>query len=164
MKIVPATIAITLTTLFCASTLLAWQGRVSDVIDARTLLVDAGEREVRVFLYGLGVPEKNEPFGQEALDFLMDRALGRLVDVQRQSSKGSQIPAVVTVLESDLNLNEALLIQGLAWVWEAYCEKAVLCGRWERLQGQAKANGQGFWPLIPENRPPWKWLREQGRE
>ena len=164
MKIVSTTIAISLAALFWTSTLLAWQGKVSEVIDARTLLVDTGEREVQVSLYGLGVPEKNEPFGQEALGFLMERALGRLVDVQRQSSTGSQIPAVVTIQESDLNLNEALLTHGLAWVWEAYCEKATLCGRWERLQGQAKANSQGFWPLIPENRPPWKWLKEQGRQ
>jgi endonuclease YncB( thermonuclease family) len=139
----------------------AWQGRVVEVLDTRTLLVDSGDRKVRASLYGLGVPELDEPYGPEAEQALKEMSLGKNVSLSVQpTSPESKVAAVITVLETGVSLNEALLKQGLAWVWEAYCEKAVLCGRWERLQGQARASGQGFWPLIPENRPAWKWLRE----
>jgi endonuclease YncB( thermonuclease family) len=139
----------------------AWQGQVVEVLDARSLLVDSGDRKVRVSLYGLGAPEKDEPYGPEAVQALKEMALDQTVSISAHpTSPESQVAAVVTVLETGVNLNENLLKKGLAWVWEAYCEKAVLCGRWERLQGQARSTGQGFWPMIPENRPAWKWLRE----
>ena len=161
MRIVPLMTLAMLLILALTPPLHAWRGQVVEVLDARTLLVDSGDRKVRVSLYGLGVPDKDEPYGPEAEQALKEMALGLEVSLSvHPTSPESHVSAVVTVRKTGVNLNEALLKNGLAWVWEAYCEKAVLCGRWERLQGQAKSSGQGFWPLIPGNRPAWKWLRE----
>ena len=162
MKTVCFSLLAALLTVAWTSSVWGWQGRVVEIIDARTLLVETADRKVGVSLYGLGVPEDTEPFGEQALKALQEWALGQEVQMEGPPPPGSEVSGVVVVAQSGRNLNESLLKNGLAWVWEATCERAVLCGRWERLQGRAKAANNGFWTIVPENRPPWKWLREQG--
>ena len=61
-----------------------------------------------------------------------------------------------TRLNQSESVNEKLLRQGWAWVQEAYCEKAVLCGQLNDVQAEAERSMPGIWAKIPEDVPPWR--------
>ena len=61
-------------------------GRVVGVIDGDTVVVlTTSERTVRVRLAGIDAPEKGQPFGQRARQFLASRVAGRVVEVAGDS-------------------------------------------------------------------------------
>ena len=137
----------------------AWQAEVVEVKDARTLLVQTNGESRTVFLYGIGVPEGEEPYARQAESLVTDSVGRKEVNVQRLGS-GQKIKALVYAAGREDSLNEELLASGLAWVHDAYCEKARLCGRLEQIEAAARKEGKGLWAEVPENMPAWKWVRE----
>ena len=136
----------------------AWEGKVVDVPDPRTVIVDHDGVKETVHLYALRVPEKGEQFAQEAYEFAAELLMDRSVEVKPQSSRGNR--AMIYVQGRSESVNEKLLRQGWAWVQEAYCEKAVLCGRINAVQAEAERSKRGIWAKIPEDIPPWRWLKD----
>ena len=145
---------------FSALPALAWQGRVSHLPDARTLVVEQAGVKRTVTLYALRTPEADEPFADAAYDFFSGHLKGQRVDIQPVHSPGQG--ALVYVLGSQDSINAQMLRQGWAWIQDAYCEKARLCGRLNDIQSQAERLKRGIWQKIPEDTPPWRWLREHG--
>ncbi|MFO7878178.1 MAG: thermonuclease family protein [Desulfovermiculus sp.] len=111
-----------------------------------------------VHMYALRVPEKGEQFAQEAYAFAAELLMDRVVEIKPQSSSGNR--ALIYVQDQPESANEKLLRQGWAWLQEAYCEKAVLCGRLNAVQSEAERAKRGIWAKIPEDVPPWRWLQE----
>ncbi len=109
-------------------------------------------------MYALRVPEKGEQFAQEAYAFAAELLMDRVVEIKPQSSSGNR--ALIYVQDQPESANEKLLRQGWAWLQEAYCEKAVLCGRLNAVQSEAERAKRGIWAKIPEDVPPWRWLQE----
>jgi endonuclease YncB( thermonuclease family) len=136
----------------------AWRGKVVDVPDARTVIVDHDGKEVAVHMYALRVPEKGEQFAREAYAFAFELLMDRVVEVETQSSSGNR--ALIYVQDQAESVNEKMLREGWAWLQEAYCEKAVLCGRLNAVQAEAERAKRGMWTKIPEDIPPWRWLKE----
>jgi endonuclease YncB( thermonuclease family) len=136
----------------------AWAGEVVDVPDARTVIVDHDGEKETVHMYALRVPEKGEQFAQEAYAFAAELLMDRIVEVKPQSSWGNR--ALIYIQGQSESVNEKMLGQGWAWVQEAYCEKAVLCGRLNAFQAEAERSTRGIWAKIPEDVPPWRWLKE----
>ena len=136
----------------------AWKGKVVDVPDTRTVIVDHDGEKETVHLYALRVPDKGEPFAQEAHEFAAEQLMDRIVEVKPQSSRGNR--ALIYVQGQSESVNEKLLRQGWAWVQEAYCEKAVLCGQLNDVQAEAERSKRGIWARIPEDIPPWRWLKD----
>jgi endonuclease YncB( thermonuclease family) len=54
-------------------------------------------------------------------------------------------------------LNEALVAEGLAWVYDAYCHEE-LCQRLRELEQQARREKRGLWAEA-EPTPPSEWRR-----
>lgn len=138
----------------------AWEGEVVRVLDGRTFEIEAEAGARRVVLYGIGCPEPDEKYGQEAIAFVSEIVSGRTARVEERRTIGDKAVALVYVPGREKSLNELLLSQGLAWVHQAYCEDARMCGRWTDVMARAKSRGKGLWSVVPPNRPPWKWLRE----
>ena len=136
----------------------AWQAKVVDVPDARTVIVEHDGEKETVHMYALRVPEMGEQFAQEAYAFAAELLMDRVVEIKPQSSSGNR--ALIYVQDQSESANEKLLRQGWAWLQEAYCEKAVLCGRLNAVQAEAERAKRGIWAKIPEDIPPWRWLRE----
>ena len=136
----------------------AWEGRVVELPDSRTLVVEQAGKQRDVALYGLRAPDLNEPFGEAAHAFVVNLLQGEAVTVQPIGS-GSRGSLVYLPGDSE-SVNAQLLREGWAWVQEAFCEKAVLCGRLNDFQTQAERAKKGIWSKIPEDTPPWRWLKE----
>ena len=136
----------------------AWKGEVVALEDARTLVVKHNGQQSTVPLYAMRVPQEDEPFGEEALAFSRTLLLGRTVEIIPQSSRKKG--ALVYAEGETESVNAKLLRQGWAWIQDAFCEMAVLCGRLNDVQAEAERAKRGMWAQIPEDTPPWRWLRE----
>jgi endonuclease YncB( thermonuclease family) len=136
----------------------AWEGRVVELRDSRTLVVEQAGKQRQVALYGLRTPDLSEPFGEEAHAYVVSLLQGQEISIQPIGS-GSR-GALVYLPGQEESVNARLLREGWAWVQEAFCEKAVLCGRLNAIQTQAERSKKGIWSRIPEDTPPWRWLRE----
>ena len=149
--------------LLISSAAAAWQGLMTEVKEANTLVVRTGGKERTVHLYGIGLPEGDEPFAEEARRFVRSTALRQRVEVERMAT-GSPLRAMVTVQGDGESLNAKILRQGLGWVREAYCEKARLCGELTRIKGEARREQRNLWAEVPGNKAAWRWVQEQDKK
>jgi hypothetical protein len=53
-------------------------------------------------------------------------------------------------------------MNGYAWVYDRYCHKRI-CGKWRRLERQAKQAGAGLWESSNPI-PPWDWRHGGGKK
>lgn len=129
----------------------ALSGRVINVADGDTFTILApGNRQVKIRLYGIDCPEKKQAYGQAARKFTAGLIAGKTVNVKDMGPDryGRTVGIVV-------NLNEALLQAGLAWVYPQFC-KASFCQKWKLMEAEARRASRGLWkdgnPVAP-----WKW-------
>ena len=68
------------------STCHAWQGRVVAIADGDTLTVErfADAGQVKIRLYGIDAPERKQPTGEAAKDFVLSVALYQSVQVEKR--------------------------------------------------------------------------------
>jgi len=143
--------------LFFALPASAWQGTVARVVDGDTVnVVTDGGSGVRVRLYGIDCPERKQPGGKGATDYVKS-VIGRVVDVEEiDRDRYGRSVAIVTTAGGH-TLNRMILEQGWAWVYLRYCRLPV-CGEWEELEAGAKTKRLGLWQGDNPT-PPWKWRR-----
>ena len=137
----------------------AWPGTVVRVIDGDSLIIrrhDNGE-DIRIRLFGVDSPEKNQPHGVEAGNFTIHAVLNKAVGVvELNRDRYDRTVAAIILLESGESLEELLLAAGLAWVDERYCKR---CAAWLSLQEQARSQGRGMW-TDAVCLPPWAWRKK----
>ena len=132
------------------------RGRVISISDGDTIVVmtEKGSRE-KVRLYGIDCPESGQRFGKEATAFASSLALWEeveLVEIDRDQYGRS---VSVVMLADGRSLNEALLAEGLAMVYDKYC-KTPRCVEYRRLEAFARAGKKGIWRQKSPT-PPWVW-------
>ncbi len=131
--------------------------KVVNVTDGDTIKVLSPENEqVKIRLYGIDTPEKAQDFGKRAKQFTSGLCYGKNVDVKKHDTdRYGRI--VGTVYCGDVNINEEIIKNGYAWVYQRYCKKPF-CDQWLALEKQAKAQKTGLWshknPI-----PPWDYRK-----
>ena len=153
----------------CPVSAFAWEGRVVEVMDGNTIVVEqaAGGDRVKIRLFGIDTPELRQPFGQEAKKFVAHTALDKHVDIKpldiKPSNQGmgrdghGHMSAIVAIPDEGI-LQEMLLTKGLTWVYPQHC-LSLDCASWESLQKQATQKGKGLW-AEKNPIPPWEWRRQ----
>jgi endonuclease YncB( thermonuclease family) len=111
-------------------------------------------RAERIRLNGIDTPEKGQPFGNKAKQFVLDVAAGKTVKVHGtdQDRYGRTIGEII--LPGDQSLNRLLVKEGYAWWYRQYSNDRSL-GQLEKL---AQAEGKGLW-ADADPVPPWDWRR-----
>ena len=137
----------------------SFSGTVVSVQDGDTLTVQSLERTVRVRLSGLDCPERNQPFGRDALAFTTDLALGRTATIIEESRDRYGRVVASVVLADGRNLNEQIVAAGLAW-W--YRTLAPYNRTLEALESEARHHRRGLW-AEEQPTPPWEWRRQDHR-
>jgi len=103
-----------------------------------------------------GEVEEGQPFGKQAFDYLRELALERQVQlVTYGKDRMSRLLSVVWM--GDINLNVALVKEGLAWVDPSLTitpARAAL----DVAERQARVGKYGLWAL-PNPEPPWEYRR-----
>jgi micrococcal nuclease len=136
----------------------AFTARVVKVADGDTLTVEAPGQTIRVRLFGIDAPEKNQDDGDAARAFVLDAAMGRTVQVvQHDTDRYGRMVADIVFPDGSV-LNREVVKAGHAWWYSQYAPGAVDL---KALEADARAHHRGLWaesnPL-----PPWEW-RKTGR-
>lgn len=141
--------------LVIASPASALTGKVIHVTDGDTITILTDNfYDIRVRLYGIDCPERNQPFGNVAKRFVIDRVAGKVVDVTIYDwDRYGRAVGIVG------NLNQELIEAGLAWVYPRYCRKKF-CKKWHQIQADAEAEKRGLWK-DQDCVPPWDWRRNR---
>ena len=140
--------------------------RVSDGDTVRGRVVGAqGNREVKIRLYGIDAPETKgqhweaQPWSRKSADYLRSIlppgkvCTAKVLDVDRYGRE-----VALLSLEGVGLIQDAILNEGLAWVYEQYCTEEPLCGKLRRVEAAAKAAKRGLW-RDEDSVPPWEWRK-----
>ena len=103
-----------------------------------------------------GEVEEGQPFGKQAFAYLRDLALERQVQlVTYGKDRMGRLLSVVWL--GDINLNVALVKEGLAWVDPSLTITAARAAL-DVAERQARVGKYGLWAL-PNPEPPWEYRR-----
>lgn len=138
----------------------AWLARVVKVADGDTItVIDEYNQSHRIRLYGIDCPEKNQPFGNTAKNFVSKAIAHSVVDIiEKDRDRYGRIVAIVKISDT-LELQHLLVGYGLAWVYPQYCKEPV-CSGWQRLEAGASLAKRGLWQESNAI-PPWQWRRKK---
>lgn len=135
-------------------------GRVVSVTDGDTLtILTPQQKQVRIRLFGIDAPEKDQLWSQQARRFLSDGVFGRQVRVEvRGTDRYGRALGVVyarTPAGNVLDTNESIVEAGLAWAYVRYSKDYV------PQEQRARKDQFGIWKDAKPV-PPWEW-RDQRR-
>jgi endonuclease YncB( thermonuclease family) len=131
-----------------------WSGMVVGVSDGDTITVLHEGKGEKIRLYGIDTPEGHQAFGKKAKQFTSSMAYGKTVEVQpKDTDRYSRTVALISV--DGKSLNEALIKDGLAWVYRKYCKEAF-CEDWLNFEIIARYGKIGLWS-EPNPIPPWQF-------
>lgn len=117
------------------------QGKVVRVIDGDTIVIlTESNREITIRLKSIDCPERNQPFGKKAKDFVLDQVAGKEVTIINTSLDRYR-RTIGFVLYESKNLSKELLKQGLAWHYTKYSSDQEL----QQLEDRARLNNLGLW-------------------
>ncbi|MGC4128671.1 MAG: thermonuclease family protein [Bergeyella sp.] len=121
--------------------------------DTFVLLIDGKEQTVR-FAH-IDCPEKKQPFGNRAKQFVSDLSFGTYVTLihNNKYDRNKRLIAEV-ILEDGRNLNKELVKNGLAWHFKKYSDSE----EYAQLENEARANKTGIWS-EPNPIAPWYWRK-----
>jgi len=121
----------------------AIKGNVISVADGDTvtILTDADER-IKIRLYGIDAPEKGQDFGNKSRLFLNDLCYGKAVKVEKKGvDQYNRVLGIVYV--NDINLNQEMVKNGLAWYYDHYVEDSTL----KQLEQAARKQKLNIWSM-----------------
>ncbi len=126
-----------------------WQAKVVDVYDGDTLILSDDGRATIIQLFGVDSPEKEQPFGLRATDYLRNKVSGKDISIVTVDTK--RYPRCMVYIEGKC-INEELLEAGYAWHDKRYSSDE----KWENLEKKAVAQKKGLWSqAVPV--PPWEF-------
>jgi endonuclease YncB( thermonuclease family) len=150
------------------------EGKVVKVADGDTITIaeDSGKKH-RIRLGGIDAPEKDQPYGKESTQSLLELTSGKIVVIEYEKrDRYKRIVGKVLVdppgevfcmaLDCVKKIDAGLeqIKRGLAWHYKKYQgEQSVEDrGAYGEAEVEAKVNGLGLWK---DDKPmaPWEWRR-----
>ena len=129
-------------------------GKVIRVLDGDTIEILVQKKPIRIRLADIDCPEKDQPFGQVAKQFVLKIAAHKSVTVESKTKdRYGRIIGEIFLPNGD-SLNQMLLRKGYAWHYKKYSKDKSLA----ELETQAHRKKIGLWQ---DNNPipPWNWRR-----
>lgn len=129
-------------------------GGVFSVHDGDTLTLTNGTGRHKVRLAGIDAPELAQPFGTESRDYLRSlapigsQATADVTDTDRYGR------SVAIVRAGSLELNTAMVTNGLAWRYPAFDKVNTFTG----AEHSARASARGLWSGTNVVAP-WLWRK-----
>ncbi len=143
---------IVLTILFLTSGLFYYQlteqkltsSTVTKITDGDTIKTAEGQI---IRLIGINTPEKNQPFYQEATDYLSQQIQNKTIQIETHGTDKYGRTLGYIFLEKK-NINEQILKQGLATLY--YYEKDKHYKKLMKAEEQARQNQRNLWQKSPD--------------
>lgn len=127
---------------------------IHHVIDGDSLVVIDQGKYLEIRLWGIDAPEYDQPGSRSAKERLKELTrYGQGIIAIKDTDRYGR---TVAILECNgINVNEALVASGAAWVHVYYC-RDFPCKKWKILESDARKNHLGLWqwenPVAP-----WTW-------
>lgn len=123
--------------------------------DTVELLMNGKPQIVR--LSHIDCPEKKQPFGNNAKQFISDLCFGKMVKVSTDGKKDRNKRLLAEIiLPNGKNINKELVKNGLAWHFKKYSKD----NSYDILEKQARKLKLGLWkdkaPIAP-----WDWRKSR---
>lgn len=132
------------------------KGKVVGVHDGDTITVLQNKTPYKIRLIGIDTPELGQPFGRTAKWFVSDMAFDQTVEVDVKGRDRYKRYLGIVVLPGHINLNQALLANGLAWHYRFYSKDSYL----QSLEDAAKQSKLGLWRLKNPTAP-WDYRHKR---
>ena len=132
----------------------SFTAEVIHVIDGDTVDVLVVNQPIRIRLAGIDAPEKGQAFGTKARKVLSDMVKNKRVTVVEVDKDQYQRMVAIIKLD-DLNINQEMVRQGMAWVYTNYNQDYNL----PLLEAKARANKTGLWSQAKPV-PPWLYRKQ----
>lgn len=129
--------------------------RVRAVSDGDTLTCyrfNMRRSETKLRFAFIDAPESNQPFGKESQKIVSQMVQNKLVRV-RITDVDRYGRCVGVIYRGRKNVNEELVRQGAAWVYEEYIRDKNQLQHLVKLQDTAKKNKKGLWKASRPIRP-----------
>jgi len=133
------------------------EGTVVRVLDGDTLDIELGDgSRQRIRLAEIDAPERGQPWSKVATDYLRQLVLEQTVRViwfDEQPPRGRSPGRIIGHIWLDeLDVNRAMVEQGLAWAFDGFLRDMSLCATEEA----ARTARRGLWRAPREQwLPPW---------
>lgn len=139
---------------FCGPWLLAdFTGKVVAVADGDTVTVLRGTEQIKVRFDGIDAPERKQPFGTRARQFVADACFGETVTVREKGEDRYGRMIAVIEMPDGKSLNLQCVEAGFAWWYRKYAPDSRQLADAEAL---ARQESKGLW-ADPSPIPPWDW-------
>ncbi|WP_162425613.1 thermonuclease family protein [Pontibacter pudoricolor] len=130
--------------------------KVVAIKDGDTIELLRNGQTIKVRLYGVDAPEKNQDFGQRSRQFTSDLAFGKFVKLIEHNKDRYGRTVGTIILPDGRNLNEELVKEGLAWHYKAYSKDTRLAN----LEADARRLKRGLW-AGPNPVAPWDFRKNK---
>lgn len=128
---------------------------ITGIFDGDSLRVSCQKKALR--LACIDAPELDQPWGQEARDYLGDLTIGRELEIVNRGNGGfDRVASIVYV--NNANIQERLLSAGLAWYYPQYASKCADFIGLKRAEESARERKVGIWK-DPKAIAPWLWRK-----
>ncbi|HEX4875610.1 MAG TPA: thermonuclease family protein [Chitinophagaceae bacterium] len=130
-------------------------GKVINIKDGDTLDILYNNKKLTIRLAHIDCPEKKQPYGQAAKQFISGKCFGQTVTIQHRNEYDRSKRLIGEVISaSGENLNKALVKAGLAWHFKKYSTDQVYAA----LEQAARQQRIGLWS-EPNPVAPWEWRK-----
>lgn len=133
--------------------------KVIGVKDGDTFVILMDGREQTVRFAHIDCPEKKQPFGTKAKQFVSDMCFGSyitlIVNEKNKFDRNKRLIAEI-ILADGRNLNKELVRNGLAWHFKKYSDN----DEYAQLENEARNNKIGIWS-EPNPIAPWEWRKSK---
>lgn len=143
----------------------AWSfdAQTKKVSDGDSILVTGPEElPLHIRLYGIDAPEMKQPFGYQAKMRLSKLVSRKKLQIEAVDTDRYNRTVALVRLQDGTLVNEVMVAEGWAWVYEQYCQKD-LCQRLLELQKTARLERRGLWAESDPQRPS-EWRQEHTYE
>jgi micrococcal nuclease len=134
-------------------------GKVTRVIDGDTIDVLLSSGPIRVRLHGIDAPERDQPGGSAATEWLTKQLRDQQVMLEPVSQDRYERMVAVVHLRNR-NINRELVQRGHAWAYRQYLRRGdgELCA----LEDRARRARLGLWAAPPAHAP-WEHRASDGK-
>ncbi len=139
-----------------------FEAEVLEVVDGDTIKIRHQDQVLRVRLQGIDAPERNQPFGSEATNYLATKVDGMRISILSSGhDKYGRLLGKIMLNGEDINRH--LLELGYAWWYRYYRDQQSLTDQhaYELAEEKAKFFKRGLWS-DPEPINPYEWRKKHG--
>ena len=152
-----STVFITLLLTISAFSQSKFYGKVVEVIDGKTMIVEPQAKvQIKLELQYIEIPEAEQQLHTAVKDHLQKLVLNKTVEFRPRGLSDQK--TVGRVLLGNVDLSQQMLRDGAAWyaVYDQKIHDESISSQYQLNESQAKAEKRGVWS-IPDLKPAWKF-------